>query len=205
MIQLDTGLFPQLSISQDGQLLAVALGNKIDFGASGRRPKAERIALVDRDLKVVTDNLESIGNLSNAFRNKPLFSPDGALLALDTSAGINFWDLQKLERIDDTIPLLANHQIAGFDRRDRRLLVAEPRQGRMLELDTKPSEWAQEACRTAARSLTEPEWRRYVGRELFFAPACVRGRWALPSSFGTSIKGILLRSQGWLKEAFTLR
>ena len=94
-IHLDTGLFPQLSISQDGQLLAVALGNKIDFGASGRRPKAERLALVDRNLKLVADNLESIGNLTNAFQNKPLFSPDGALLALDTSAGINFWDLQK--------------------------------------------------------------------------------------------------------------
>jgi hypothetical protein len=100
---------------------------------------------------------------------------------------------------------LANYQFIGFDRRDRRLLIAEPRRGRMLELDTKPSEWAQEACRIAGRSLTEAEWRRYVSRELSLAPACVNARWAPASSFGTSIKRILVQGQGWLKETFTLR
>jgi WD40 repeat protein len=203
-VHLDTGLFPRLSISEDGRFLAVALGNKIDFGASGRRPKSERLALFDHDLKPIADNLESIGSI-DAFQDTPMFSSDGALLALNTSAGINFWDLEKIERIDEAIPMVGSHQIAGFDRRDRRLLIAEPRQGRMIELDTKPSEWAQEACRIAARSLTEAEWRRYISRELSFAPACTDGRWMPARSFATSIKTILVSGQQWLKEALSLR
>ena len=204
-LRLDTGLLPQLSISRDGRRLAIALGAKIDMGATGRREKAARLMLLNDGLAALADNLESIGDVSNSIEHVPMFSADGTLLTLRTNAGINVWDIDRIERIDEAVPLQPAHQVAGFTGHSRRLLIAVPKQGAMLELDVSPLEWAREACRIAGRSLTEKEWSRYVSRELSYAPACTEGQWAPGSSPGTRLKTALVLGQEWLKGSLGLR
>lgn len=157
--RLVAGLIPQISVSPDGKLLAVALGTTIDFGASWRRQKIERIVLLKaKGLLPVAENLEAMGNRTSDINSKPMFSPDGAALAMKADSGFTLWDLDTLDRVDEPIVVPPFAQTVGFVGSGRQLLIGVPAKGAMLELDLAPEAWAREACRLAGRTLTEKEW-----------------------------------------------
>jgi hypothetical protein len=202
--RLVAGLIPQISVSPDGKLLAVALGTTIDFGASWRRQKIERIVLLKaKGLLPVAENLEAMGNRTSDITSKPMFSPDGAALAMKADSGFTLWDLDTLDRVDEPIVVPPFAQTVGFVGSGRQLLIGVPAKGAMLELDLAPEAWAREACRLAGRTLTEKEWIRYVSRELPFTPVCKDGKMDVDQTIGLKLKKMLISSQEWLKRTLS--
>lgn len=169
---------PRMAVSGDGELLAVALGVGIDFGASGRRGRSERVILIRaRDLRILTDNLESLPEGSPTSSEALFFTPDSRMLALKSGSvpHLTLWDLSTLQRLDEAVVIPPHVQILGFTGSSNQLLLGMTASGQsaLLEVDLAPDAWANEACRVAGSTLTREEWRTYVSRDLQYNPACI--------------------------------
>lgn len=178
--RIAAGFTTTLKVSPDGRLLAVARSPAIDFGAAGRRPRADRVTLLRTDdFHVIADALEAIPRDDNSgaglWGESLFFTPDGGLLGLKSGATITLWSLAELRRLDEPLVVPAFAQLLGFRGHDRRLLLTLPQSRTLLEVDLAPHTWAHEACRIANRNLTREEWALYVSRELEYRPACIDG------------------------------
>lgn len=174
--RLATGMGPRISTSTDGKLVAVATGATIDFSAAGRRERFERIVLLYAEgLRLLADDLETIGEGGGILSAPPMFAPDSRLLAVSSESRVTLWDLSTLKRLDEAIELPPFAKVLGFTGNGRQFLLGLPGKGSMLELELAPRAWAAEACRLAGRALTRKEWSASVSRELPYAPACEGG------------------------------
>ena len=181
-IQIANPLFPQLAVSPEGNLLAVAPGEPPDFGASGRRAKSNRIFVIRaNDLTPLAMNLESIPGSGSISIDGLFFTPDARKLVMKSSASgdrLTIWDLATFQRLDHAIVIPSYSRMVGFAGEVNRAQFLSPEGGSdtVFDVSLSPEEWASQACRLADTAMTRDEWARYVGRELDYSPACVDGR-----------------------------
>lgn len=181
-IQIANPLFPQLAVSPDGKLLAVAPGEPPDFGASGRRAKSNRVFVIRaNDLTPLAMNLESIPGSGSISTDGLFFTPDARKLVMKSSASgdrLTIWDLATFQRLDHAVVVPALSRMVGFAGESNRALFVTREDGSsdVFDVSLSPEEWASQACRLAGTAMTRDEWARFVGRELDYSPACVDGR-----------------------------
>jgi WD40 repeat protein len=180
--QITDPFLPQLVVSGDGKLLAVAPGEPPDFGASGRRAKSNRVFVFRaNDLAPLAMNLESIPGSGSISIDGLFFTPDAKKLVMKSSASgdrLTIWDLATFQRLEHAIVIPAFSRMVGFAGESNRALFVTTEGGSsaVFEISLSPEEWASQACRLAGMAITRDEWARYVGRELDYSPACVEGR-----------------------------
>ena len=103
----------------------------------------------------------------------PVFAADSAQLALQVGTRLLFWDLAAAEPLDAALPLPPGARLAGAAHGPPGWLAAagaKPADGFFFDADR--AAWQRAVCTLAGRSLTRDEWRRHVGDDRPYAPAC---------------------------------
>ena len=125
-------------------------------------------------------SLETIGEPWQAHSDDVMtiaYWADGTRLASGGDDGAVFlWHTDKAHALIE--PLLGPEkrvQRLAFSPDGRQLIGSGEGQDVFL-WNVDATSWAREACRIANSSLSEREWRQYVGSEIRYAPACIDGR-----------------------------
>lgn len=102
-------------------------------------------------------------------------SDDGALAASgDLGGEIILWDVKSGDQLITPFATGGDGSLPRFRRRSRGRGLAVAGNTGVIALDGDPSSWPARACRTAHRSLSRTEWRRYIGSGRAYEATCTK-------------------------------
>lgn len=106
----------------------------------------------------------------------PVFAADSAALAVQVGERLLFWDLAAAEALDAALALPPGTRLIGASSDGTGWLAGTDGQAQgHFVFSTDRLDWVKAVCRLAGRSLTAQEWRRHVGDDRVFKPACRPG------------------------------
>lgn len=148
----------------------------IDLGRLSSSQVPRLTVLRGADRQAIADGVELPGDPGERIDAGPVFSADSSELAVQVGHRLLFWDLPAAEPLDAALPLPPGARLIGTapDGTGWLAATADTTQeaGEHFIFGTDRSVWARMACALAGRALTVEEWRRYVGNERPYAPAC---------------------------------
>lgn len=106
---------------------------------------------------------------------EPVFAADGTAIAVQVAQRLLFVDLATSTPLDAALPLPPGASLRGASAQPPGWLAAGAGTGDAFFFGTDPADWLRAACALAGRTLTPQEWRRHLGAERAYAPACRDG------------------------------
>jgi hypothetical protein len=164
-------------IAWSGTLASKSSALDIDWGrlSSAQVPRLTLLRGADR--QPVVDGAELPGAPGERIVAGPVFAPDAAQLAVQVGGRLLFWDLAAAEPLDAALALPPGTRLIGASADVPGWIAGtDAKAGEHFVFGTDRSAWQTAACSLAGRSLTREEWRRYVGDDRTYAPACGQGK-----------------------------
>ncbi|MDM0035052.1 TIR domain-containing protein [Variovorax sp. J22P271] len=125
------------------------------------------------DRQPVVDGAELPGEMGESIAGNPVFAADSARVAVQVGGRLLFWDLPAAAPLDAALALPPGARLLGAAPDGAGWIAgADPQAQERFFFEAGLGHWAQVSCRLAGRRLTLEEWRRYVGAERPYAPAC---------------------------------
>jgi hypothetical protein len=110
-----------------------------------------------------------------------VFAADSSRVAVQVHERLLFWDLPASAPLDAVVALPPGARLLGSASSGARWIAGtDAKATAHFFFDTDTDRWARVACSLAGRTLSAEEWRRYVGSEQPYAPACSAGGQAKP-------------------------
>ena len=140
-----------------------------------------------KDHQVLLDGAELQGEMGESIVVGPVFAPDSSRLAFQVRQKVTsdvidvdqlrdrllLWDLRAAAPLDGPIALPIGTGLTGAASDGTGWIAgSDSKVGEHFFFDTDMTHWARVSCSLAGRTLTVEEWRRYVGDERPYAPAC---------------------------------
>jgi WD40 repeat protein len=152
---LQAGLTAALAFAEDGRL-ASAAGSSISIRDPGVREGAASLVVP------FTGTIQTVA-----------ISPDGRMAAFSGDDGsLILWDVDGSTQLGPTLRMDgAVWDALSFQENGRALVSAGP--GGVAVWDLNPDSWIARACAVANRTLTEQEWRQYMGASVRYRPGCL--------------------------------
>ena len=168
---------PARSASPDGRWIAKATGPgspeeafKVDLGGLALTRTA-RLTLVNAaDLAPIAENAELPVEPGEKSSGSPVFSADSATIALQVAERIVLFDVSTVRAFDASIPLPPGTSLVGADPARLGWLATSP--ASRYAFDADPQTWLALACRLAGGPMAPEPWKRYLGDNRPYAPAC---------------------------------
>jgi WD40 repeat protein len=149
----------------------------IDLGRLSSAQVPRLTVLRGADRQPVVDGAELPAEPGERIVAGPVFSADGSWLAVQVGQRLLFWDLSAGEPLDATIALPpGTHLIGALPDGTGWLAGTDAKAEQRLVFSTDRSDWVKAVCTLAGRTLTVDEWRRRVGNDRPYAPACSENR-----------------------------
>ena len=125
------------------------------------------------DGRVVVDGAELPAERGDAVTAGPVFSADSGQIAVQVDQRLLFWDVPAAAPLDAALALPPDARLGGAAASGRGWTADVPgaRDGGFV-FDADPAHWSASACALAQRPWTPAQWRRYVGDDRPFEPAC---------------------------------
>ena len=146
---------------------------ELDLGGLSltRMPRLTVVRGADR--QPVADGVELRARPGERITGDPVFAAGVAPLAVPVGNRLLFWDLQTVQPLDAALALPSGTRLAGTSADGTAWLVAaDTAPNRQFAFPTDRGAWLGMACALAGRALTAQEWRRYLGDDRSYAPAC---------------------------------
>lgn len=159
-------------IAWAGTLAAKDPAWRIDFGRLSKSEVPRLTVLRGSDRTPVVDGGELPANPGERIAAGPVFAADGGRLAVQVGGRLLFWDLATSAPLDAALPLPPGASLRGTSAPQAGWLAAGAGTNEAFFFGTDPAGWVRAACTLAGRALTVEEWRRHVGAERPYAPAC---------------------------------
>jgi len=106
----------------------------------------------------------------------PVFAADASQLAVQVGGRLLFWDLAAAEPLDAALALPRGASLMGASTDVPGWIAgSSTNPDEHFVFGTDRSAWQTAACALAGRALTAEEWRRHVGGDRPYAPACRLG------------------------------
>lgn len=145
----------------------------IDFGRLSSAQVPRLTVLRGADRQPVVDGAELPADPSERIVADPVFAADGSRLAVQVGQRLLFWDLSAGEPLDAALALPpGTHLIGATPDGTGWLAGTDVKAEQHFAFGTDRSDWVKAVCMLARRTLTVDEWRRHVGIDRPYAPAC---------------------------------
>jgi hypothetical protein len=168
---------PLRSSSPDGRWIAQATGPgspdeafKVDLGGLSLTRSARLTVLNAGDRTAVVENAELPVEPGEKSAGAPVFSADSETIALQVAERIVLFDMPTRRALDASIPLPPGTTLAG---------AAPVKPGWLANsasvrhaFDADPQTWLAMACRLAGGPMAPEPWKRFLGDNRPYAPAC---------------------------------
>jgi hypothetical protein len=128
------------------------------------------------DRQPVVDGAELPAEPGERIVAGPVFAADSSELAVQVGERLLFWDLPAAEPLDAALALPPGTRLIGASPDGTGWLAGtDAKADGHVVFGTGRRTWVRAACTLAGRTLTAEEWRRHVGDERPYAPACRPG------------------------------
>ena len=172
-----TASAPASSASPDGRWIAKATGPgspeeafKVDLGGLSLTRTARLTVMKAADQTPIADNAELPVEPGEKSSGRPVFSADSATIALQVSDRIVLFDVSTLRALDASIPLPPGARLTGTEPAKHGWLAGSATARYALDAD--PQSWLATACSLAGGPMAPEPWKRYLGDNRPYAPAC---------------------------------
>jgi hypothetical protein len=131
--------------------------------------------------QVLVDGGELPGDLGDAIVAGPVFAADSSRVAVQVRERLQLGDLSTSAPLDAVVALPPGARLLGAALSGAGWIAGTDAAATAhFFFDTDVDRWARVSCSLAGRALSAEEWRRYVGNEQPYAPACSAGGQAKP-------------------------
>ena len=166
--------------SPDGRWIARSSGLgspetafQVDLGGLSLTQTARLTVLRASDRMPVADKAELPVEPGEKSLGAPVFSADSATIAMQVATRAVLWGLAAMLPVDAGLPLPPGTRLVGAEAEAAVWLAsAGPSATEHFAFDANPATWSALACKLAGGPMTETQWKRYLGDQRAFAPAC---------------------------------
>ena len=148
----------------------------LDLGRLSSAQVPRLTVLRGADRQPILDGAELQADPGERIVAGPVFAADGSGLAVQAGERLLFWNLPAAELLDAALALPPGTRLIGASPDGTTWLAGiDAKADGHFVFGTDRRAWVRAACTLAGRTLTAEEWRRHVGDDRLYAPACRPG------------------------------